>query len=355
MKKVNLKKVSFGLFAAVIACGFTSCFSLLGISSSAEGTNTPNVEESQQPKPKGESQFAKFRRLLAEDTEKIQIIDGKTDDASIEAVLQPRVISRLNEITRDKISEPAKPYYFKIRAIYKGYDAEAKEARLQDLGEVQSSTLGNAIGAVFGGDTNVYSTYYHQSAIPSFPEEANTIATFYLVAMRLTENENGDSVNQSAIYIRFIRNAEKPMFDPSKFVVANAMHFITVADAHVPTQQDAMISMMGYGGMNASASVFDPAVYPAIDLLDARIAMDKKNHMRDNTFPTVRVKYVSDVIFKGQSGTTITVSTSDGVSTERMDFGGRAGAIKTGDKIRIYYTIAKDPLEIWEVQALERL
>jgi hypothetical protein len=67
------------------------------------------------------------------------------------------------------------------------------------------------------------------------------------------------------------------------------------------------------------------------------------------------VKYVSEVIFKGQSSTTLTVSTPDNISTEKMSFGGRATGIKNGDKVRVYYTIAKDPLEIWEVQAIEKL
>jgi hypothetical protein len=145
------------------------------------------------------------------------------------------------------------------------------------------------------------------------------------------------------------------MFVPSKFVVANTLHFITVKDAHEPTQADVMRAAGGYGSMNASSKVFDPTGYPAIDLFDARVAMDKKNYAKGNTFPTVREKYVSDVIFKGQSGTTITVSTSDGVSTERMNFGGRASNIANGQKIRVYYTIAKDPSEEWQIQAVERL
>jgi hypothetical protein len=106
---------------------------------------------------------------------------------------------------------------------------------------------------------------------------------------------------------------------------------------------------------NASANVFDPVVYPLVDLFDARVAMDKKDIRKNNTFPTVRVKYVSEVVFKGQANTTITVSTSDNALTERMNFNARTTTLKNGDKIRVYYTIAKDPLEKWEVQAIERL
>jgi hypothetical protein len=83
--------------------------------------------------------------------------------------------------------------------------------------------------------------------------------------------------------------------------------------------------------------------------------MDKKNIRNNTTFPTVRIKYVSEVIFRGQSNTTITVSTDDNVLTERMNFTGRASSVRNGQKIRVYYTIAKDPLEKWEIQAIERL
>jgi hypothetical protein len=38
-----------------------------------------------------------------------------------------------------------------------------------------------------------------------------------------------------------------------------------------------------------------------------------------------------------------------------MNFSARTAAIKNGDKIRVYYTIAKDPLEKWDIQAIERL
>jgi hypothetical protein len=333
----------------------SGCFSLLGALLGGSGSSGSGSQTAPAPAPVRETQAEKFARLINEGNEKMQAFDGSFD-ASIEAVWQPQEIRGLDEITVDQVSEPGKPYWFKIRAIYKGYDAEAGSALLQDLGEVQSSTLDDALGAFFGGDTKIHSTSYFGNPMPTFPAEANTVATFYLVATRFTEDQYGDSISaQFGLWIAVVRNVEKPMFDPSKFIVANALHFITVVDAHVPTQQDAMMSMLGYGSMNASASIFDPAVYPASDLLDARIAMDKKRYGYDITFPTVRVKYVSEVVFKGQSGTTITVSTDDGVATEQMNFGGRASGIENGQRIRVYYTIAKDPLEEWEVQALERL
>jgi hypothetical protein len=94
--------------------------------------------------------------------------------------------------------------------------------------------------------------------------------------------------------------------------------------------------------------------YKIVDLFDARVAMDKKDYRNDYSFPTVKVWFVSEVIFKSQAGTTLTVATEDGILTERIEFGKRSD-LKAGQKIRIFYYIAKDPLEKWVAQAIERL
>ncbi|MDR2477705.1 MAG: hypothetical protein LBD48_00170 [Treponema sp.] len=339
------------LVLAVFTGSFMGCFSTGETQSSA----SPAASQAQTaPQQKGETQLEKFQRMFRADSEKLVVgSDNRTTIESIEAAFQPQAISSIGEITDAVLSEPGRPYYFKLRALYKGYDKKAERTLLQDLGNVkQSSTLENALGAVFGVDSNVYQIPLlgGDAIVATLPTEANSIATFYLVALRID-----DTSKESAVFIRFVRNIEKPVFDTSKFIVASGTHYITVNDAHVPTQQDAMMAMMGLGAMNTSSSVFDPVVYPLADLMDARVAMDKKDIRNDYTFPTVKVKYVSEVIFKGQSNTTITVSTSDNVLTERMNFAGRAAAVQNGAKIRVYYTIAKDPLEKWEVQAIERL
>jgi hypothetical protein len=351
--RIKMKKVLFFLIAvAVLAGSFTGCFSLGDTQTPQGSVSQPQTQQSQQ---KGETQLEKFQRLFLADSEKLVAgDDNKATIESIEAVFHPQAIASISEITDAKLSEPGRPYYFKIRTIYKGYDAQAKRARLQDIGEVkQDSQLNNAIGAVFGVDSNVYSAPVigGDGIVSTFPTDANSTATFYLVAVRID-----DDGKDSGFFIRFVRNIEKPSLDPSKFIVANGMHYITVEDAHVTTQQDVMMNyFLGGTAGNSTSSSFDPIVYPLADLMDARVAMDKKDYMNDYTFPTVKVKYVSEVIFKGQSNTTITVSTPDNVLTERMNFTGRASAVKNGDKIRVYYTIAKDPIEKWEIQAIERL
>jgi hypothetical protein len=348
MKKTILVVLAVGLMAS----GLIGCFSLGETQTPQNSTVSQTQPQSQQ---KVETQSKKFGRLSLADREKLVIgADNRVTIESIEAVFQPQVIASIDEITEAKLSEPGRPYYFKLRVLYKGYDAEAKRARLQDLGKVAQSSLDNAIDAVFGVDSKVYSAPIigGDTNVATLPSEANSIATFYLIATRIT-----DEGNESGFWILFFHNIERPALDPSKFIVINGMHYITVEDAHAPTQQDVMMNffMGGAAGKAASSNIFDPVVYPLADLMDARVAMDKKDYMNDYTFPAVRVKYVSEVIFKGQSNTTITVSTPDNVLTERMNFTGRASTVKTGEKIRVYYTIAKDPLEIWEAQAIERL
>jgi len=307
-----------------------------------------------------ENQYEKSQRLINETEERLNENTKRDSNntltvAGIEEVLQPQVINEINEITDARLSEPHLLYWFKLNAIYKGYDKDANRILLQDLG--QRSDIGDsAWGAAFGIDANVYPLRVSSSSIvTTFPTDANAVATFYLLAIRFTENQRGQPVKETHIYVRFVRNIEEPYFNPGKFIVANGMHYITVNDAHVTTQEDVMAAyFLGSAASNSSGSVFDPIVYPLVDLMDARVAMDEKDIRNDFTFPRVRVKYVSEVIFRGQSNTTITVSTVDNVLTERMNFTGRASSVTNGERVHIYYTIAKDPLEKWEIQAIER-
>jgi hypothetical protein len=365
IKGVNMKRVFFAVAVGFLVSGLIGCFSLGGPQfSQSSRTSQPQV----QPQQQSEDQSEKFLRLYRADVEKFGLLLDEKDnlttiterkkaiEETLEAAFSSQVISGINEITGAKLSDPGRPYYFKLQAIYKGYDTSAERARLQDLGQKQSNVMDSAIGAAFGVDSDVYSVDVMGNAVIStFPTEANAIATFYLVAVHFTESE-GKQINETGIYIRFVHNIEPSPFDPAKFIVVDGMHYITIEDAHSPTQNDVMTAYF-FGGAagNPTSSVFDPVIYPLVDLMEARVAMDKKDIRNDYTFPTVKIRYVSEVVFKGQLNTTITVSTNDNVLTERMSFTGRASTIKNGDKIRVYYTIAKDPLEKWEMQAIERL
>lgn len=293
----------------------------------------------------------KFQQLFLADSEKMVVEnDNKTTVENIEAVFQPQTIAGIDEITEEKLSEPGRPYYFKLRAIYKGYDAETKRAFLQGPGQSRAKPDGvdTAPGAIFGIDTGAWPVRSFDTAIPAFPAEANTVATFYLVALRFTEDEGGET-NRIMIAVRLVYDIEKPAFDPAQFIVADGMHYITAEDVRANSPGDAADRVPGISG------VFDPVVYPLVDLMDARVAMDRKDIGNDYTFPAVKTKYVSEVIFKEQSNITVTVSAPGSILTERMNFTGQASTVKKGGKIRVYYTIAKDPLEKWEAQAIERL
>lgn len=195
----------------------------------------------------------------------------------------------------------------------------------------------------------------NDSVAASLPPDTNSIATFYLLAVRITENE-GQPCNEKEIYIHFVRNIKKPLFSPESFIVANGLHYITADDEHVATQADAMSNYFFGGSVNNTGSdIFDPTSYKNVDLMDARAAMDKKNLGNDYTFASVKIKYCSEVLFLGQTNTTVQVSTPDKVLTENMDFIGQTSSLSKGEKVRVYYTISKEPLEKWEVQAIEKL
>ena len=303
-----------------------------------------------EPEQKTETQFEKFERLFKSDWERLVVDDNeRVTDESLENVFHPQTIINIDEITEEKLSEPGKPYYFKLRTMYKGYDAKTKKVLLQDLKKRKASS-DTALELAFGVDTSVYSLD-NNSKVSTLPTEANALATFYIIALRITDEGNG-----KLVHILFVRDIQEPRLNPANFIVASGMHYITVEDAHSPTREDVM-SAYFFGGAtgNSSSDVFDPVVYLPADLMDARAAMNKKDYLKDYTLPTVKVKYVSEVLFLGQSNTTVTVSTVDNVLNERMSFIGRTSSIKRGEKIRVYYTIAKDPLEKWEIQAIERL
>lgn len=345
------RRISLFIVFCLIGIVLIGCTSVDNV----ESTNTIS-QKPIEPVQKNETQQEKFQRIFTTDSENLVVdTNNVTTIESIESSFRPQTINSISEITDTLLNEPGRPYYFKIRAIYKGYDQEAGKALLQELEEKQLNVTDFAFNSMFGIDTNIYSLDLMNSSLTSsLPTEANAIAIFYLVVVRVTEHE-GKVGNQTLAFIRFVRNIEKPYFQPEKFIVSNAFHYITIDDAHVPTQQDAMESYFFGTSTSSATSVFDPIIFSFVDLMDARVAMDKKDALNDYTFPSVKIKYVSEVLFKGQSGTTITVSTDDNILTERMSFTGRASSIKNGDKVRIYYTISKDPLEKWEIQAIERL
>jgi hypothetical protein len=327
----------FVVFIVLAGCG-TIERAAQGDSGSAARTQTQ-----QQAETEGE----KYNRLASEDNERL--LGSITAELTIGnmALFQPQLITGIGEITNARLSEPGRPYYFTLKAIYKGHDTRAERILLQDLG-TQSNVGDAAWGADFGIDTNVYPVKYTNQSVSTFPTDANSVATFHLRAVRFSDGSSG-------AWVRFVHDIEKPAHDPSKFIVASGMRYITVNDARVTTQEDVMAAyFLGSAATNVS-NIFDPIIYPLVDLMDARVEMNRKDIRNDATFPRVRVKYVSEVIFRGQTNTTITVSTDDNVLTERMDFTGRASSVSNGERIRVYYTIAKDPLEKWEIQAIERL
>ena len=345
---------------------FTGCMSSsLSLSTTGKNENSAGTQaesenkEQAEPEQKTETQLEKCTRLFESDLERLVrdsnlVLDdnNRVTTQSLENIFYPQSITSIDEITEEKLIDPGKPYYFKLRTMYKGYDAKTKRVLLQDLKKRKASS-DTALELAFGVDTSVYSIDFVGSDISSLPTEANAVATFYLFSVRISDNSYRKGIRTILL---FIRDIEEPRLNPANFIVASGMHYITVEDAHSPTREDVMSTyFFGATTGNSSSDVFDPVVYLPVDLMDARAAMNKKDYTKDYTLPTVKVKYVSEVLFLGQSNTTISVSTVDNVLAERMTFIGRTSSIKRGEKIRVYYTIAKDPLEQWEIQAIERL
>lgn len=346
---MSMKKI-IGLVCIFAVCTvfFTGCMSFLFDEAQNTGTSQTKAEIKEK-KEEREDPFKKFERLVTSNYECfIKEKETKTIEESIETAFHPKVITSIKEITKEKLTESGRPYYFKVKALYKGYDVDAKKAIVRDLDRKQSSVSDMAFKASFGVDTDSYPLALFIAEVSDLPPEANAVATFYLLAVT-----DGNDIDRR---IMFVRDIEKSRFNPAHFILTSGMRYIRAEDAHVPTGADAMAAYL-FGGStgNAPNDIFDPTEYPLADLMDARAAMNKKDPLNERTFPTVRVKYVSEVLFLGQSNTAISLSTTDNILTEKMSFTGRASSLKKGEKVRVYYTIAKDPLEEWEIQAIERL
>jgi len=313
-----MKVTRFCLLTVLSIFGLVDCYS------------APDSATANQLEP-NETQQERFWRLYEADSKKLVTgNDNRVTIESIEAAFKPIIItdgSEANSLLAN--AEPGIPHYFKLQALFKGYATEPGFTVFLQT-KIEKNVLNSIHNWILG---------YFQGIEATFPADANSLATFYLVGGRFT-----DPKDEIGIWVRFVRNIEKPIFEPSRFLIASDKKFVSLSDIRLPSAEN--------NSMYAE-SVFDPATYPVFDLFDARIAMDKKNWGDSDTYPTSRVRYASEVVFMGQSGTTIFVSTEDNFLTEMMTFYGRASSVKIGDKIRVYYTIHKDPIERWEAHALE--
>lgn len=102
---------------------------------------------------------------------------------------------------------------------------------------------------------------------------------------------------------------------------------------------------------------FRPADYEEKDLFDAvSIAEKLLINYRDEIdwFGVYSRNYVSDVIFVRQDGQTIVFKTEDNAISQVMKISGRSG-LKGGEKVRVYYRVAKEPILEWDVRAIKKL
>ena len=119
-----MKKMKTFLIGMLIVFGVSGC----GTSPSTHNQVTATGSQTQQD---AESQLEKFQRLVMADNERLKVgSDNRATIESIEDVFQPRTISEISEITNESLSEPGRPYYFKIRAIYKGHDQRNERVML---------------------------------------------------------------------------------------------------------------------------------------------------------------------------------------------------------------------------------
>jgi len=103
-------------------------------------------------------------------------------------------------------------------------------------------------------------------------------------------------------------------------------------------------------------SDFAPADYTSIDLFAAVADVEKGGTYYGNSYVFIPREYVSVsvVVFVSQNGTDTRFRTTDNAISQNMKVDGRSG-LTSGQRVRLYYRVAKNPLAEWRVVAIERL
>jgi len=103
-------------------------------------------------------------------------------------------------------------------------------------------------------------------------------------------------------------------------------------------------------------SNFAPANYTSIDLFTAVSNVEQMPRGSGSIFDGVLAtrEYVSDVVFVSQNGTDIQFRTVDNAISQSMKIDSRSG-LTSGQRVRLYYRVSKNPLTEWRVIAIERL
>ena len=103
-------------------------------------------------------------------------------------------------------------------------------------------------------------------------------------------------------------------------------------------------------------SDFKPANYSEKDLFDAVTEAENLPINYKNDFDWLGLysrNHFSDVIFVRQDGRNVLFKTSDNAISQIMKISGRSG-LKNGEKVRVYYRFAKEPILEWNVAAIKK-
>jgi len=103
-------------------------------------------------------------------------------------------------------------------------------------------------------------------------------------------------------------------------------------------------------------SNFAPANYTSVDLFTAVSNVEQMPRGSGSIFDGVLAtrEYVSEVVFVSQNGTDIRFRTADNAISQSMKIDSRSG-LTSGQSVRLYYRVSKNPLTEWRVIAIERL
>jgi hypothetical protein len=324
--KMAKKKVFLGIpvmilkFGIVVflSCGLTSCFSLLGgLFGGSSPTEPAPVPAPPPPEPKSREIVYKevsFAELLDMDRNNNPSIGTRTGMAQSSAdetrgfIVKAYLLSRGDD---DFVLCDAPPVKYKLWGSW-GWDV-GSENKLYISASPLVSLNDSSTREATRKEVNARIDFSKPLTVYIAPETSSGSNRYYWYITKIDGLLSGEEAIANGKLQDELLNADDK-YDAANFVL-------------VPSD-------------------FKPSDYDKADLFDAVAAVGKFS-MGD------RRRFISDVVFVSQSGTTVLFKTADNAISQYMKIDARSG-LTPGQKVRIYYRVTRDPLTEWQIIAIEK-
>ncbi|GMO31404.1 MAG: hypothetical protein Ta2F_06810 [Termitinemataceae bacterium] len=212
-------------------------------------------------------------------------------------------------------------------------------------------------GKLFGNwswEAGNYETYMDMPVAPDFVAVTPELSNENLSKKKELTNKYFDFTKQYTVHIATIYDPSERYEDRRYYWAITKIEDLLTGQAAEDNgkKQHALLNSTDQYDASKFTLVptdFKPSNYTAKDLFDAAASVEKMSRGEYS-----EERFISDVVFVEQTGTTITFKTADGAISQYMQIDSRSG-LKPNQKVRLYYRVTKNPLTKWQVVAIERM